>query len=66
VDAENPNVTGGDTLADEVQVDRNAKGGHCHVAWDKVCRPLQLGELGHLAFPTLGNFHGLLGCDGYD
>jgi hypothetical protein len=32
----------------------NAKGGHCLVAWDSVCRPLELGGLGISNLTTLG------------
>jgi hypothetical protein len=32
----------------------NAKRGHCLVAWDSVCRPLELGGLGISNLPTLG------------
>jgi len=32
---------------------KEAKGGHCMVAWSKVCRPLQLGGLGIQSFQEL-------------
>jgi hypothetical protein len=32
---------------------KEAKGGHCLVAWGKVCRPLKLGGLGISSFPEL-------------
>jgi hypothetical protein len=32
----------------------DAKGGHCLVAWDSVCRPLDLGGLGISILTTLG------------
>jgi hypothetical protein len=32
---------------------KEAKGGHCLVAWGKVCRPLQLGGLGISSLPEL-------------
>jgi hypothetical protein len=33
---------------------KEAWGGHCLVAWGKVCRPLHLGGLGISSFPELG------------
>jgi hypothetical protein len=35
------------------EVGRKQKGGHCVVAWGKVCRPLNLGGLGISSFPEL-------------
>ena len=32
---------------------KEARGGHCLVAWGRVCRPLQLGGLGISSFPEL-------------
>lgn len=32
----------------------DAKGGHCLVAWGKVCRPLQLGGIGIFSLKELG------------
>jgi hypothetical protein len=33
---------------------KEAKGGHCHVAWGKVCRPMELGGLGISSLKELG------------
>jgi hypothetical protein len=33
---------------------KEAKGGHCHVAWSKVCRPVELGGLGISSLKELG------------
>ncbi|GJN27961.1 hypothetical protein PR202_gb16030 [Eleusine coracana subsp. coracana] len=33
---------------------KEAKGGHCLVAWGKVCRPLELGGLGISSLKELG------------
>jgi hypothetical protein len=33
---------------------REAKGGHCLVAWDRVCRPIEMGGLGISNLKVLG------------
>jgi hypothetical protein len=34
---------------------KEAKGGHCHVAWTKVCRPMELGGLRISSLKKLGS-----------